>query len=173
MTLLHRITPGAGFPDEVHVIVEIPKGSQNKYEYDPEQGIVTLDRVLYSPLYYPGEYGFVPQTLGPDGDAMDALVLVTYPTCPGVLIKSRPIGLLQLIDQGEEDDKMLCVPCGDVRFDHVTDITDVDQPILNEIAHFFTVYKQLEKKHVEVGNWLDASAAKVLLKRSHEAYKKQ
>lgn len=161
-----RISPGSDVPHRINVLVEIPKGSQNKYEYDADLHVIKLDRVLYSPLYYPGDYGFIPGTIGPDGDPLDALVLVTYPTYPGTLIESRPVGMLEMIDGGEADDKILCVPIGDVRFDDTKDIHDVPQPMLNEIAHFFMIYKELEGKKVTVEAWKDAQAAKEVIERS-------
>lgn len=171
MSYVDRITPGDKAPSEIHVIVEIPKGSQNKYEYDTERGIVTLDRVLYSPLYYPGDYGFIPQTLGPDGDPVDALVLVTFPTYPGVLIRSRPIGVLEIVDHGEQDDKILCVPADDVRFGSMRDLADIERPILNEIDHFFAVYKELEGKKVEVTGWKGVARAHEIIEEGIAAWK--
>jgi Inorganic pyrophosphatase len=109
MHLWHDIEPGDSVPDIVNVIVEIPKGSQNKYEYDKDKNIIKLDRVLFSPLHYPGDYGIVPRTLADDGDPLDALVLLSNPTYPGVLIEAIPIGLLRMIDSGMNDDKLLCV----------------------------------------------------------------
>jgi len=171
MNLKDALSPGSDIPDLVNVVVEIPKGSQNKYEYDTELGILKLDRVLFSPLHYPGDYGFIPQTLAKDGDPADALVLVSFPTFSGVVIEARPIGVLIMIDDGEEDDKILCVPKNDIRFDRFKNITDVEEPILNEIAHFFTVYKELEGKNVEIKGWKDLDKAKEILNESVEAYK--
>jgi inorganic pyrophosphatase len=165
------LTPGSKAPDEINVFVEICTGSQNKYEYNLEHGVLTLDRVLYSPMFYPGEYGFVPQTLGPDGDPLDAIVLVTQPTQPGIVIPSRPIGLLKMIDKGEPDDKVLCVPTVDPRWKHVTQLEHIPEPVRDEIAHFFARYKDLEKKVVEIAGWEGAEAAKALVIQSIEAYK--
>lgn len=170
---MSHIPPGKNVPENIHVVVEIPKGSQNKYEFDEEYGVLRLDRVLFSSMVYPGDYGFVPQTLGLDGDPLDALVFVTNPTFPGTLIDVRPIGVLEIIDQGEEDDKILCVPVGDPRFKHMNDIHDLEEAFLNEIAHFFTVYKQLEGKKVEVRGWKNAEEAKKIITRCVEAFKKQ
>ncbi len=159
MNAIHRLPPGPDVPKRINVLVEIPKGSQNKYEYDHDLHVVKLDRVLYSPLYYPGDYGFVPATLGEDGDPLDALVLVTFPTYPGTLIESRPIGVLEMIDSGQNDAKVLCVPVHDIRYADTHDINDVPEPVRNEIAHFFQVYKELEGKHVQVVGWNDAAHA--------------
>jgi inorganic pyrophosphatase len=173
MSLNDRISPGANVPHEINVIVEIPKGSQNKYEYDEEHHLVKLDRVLHSPLYYPGEYGFIPQTLGKDGDPMDALVLVNFPTYPGVLIECRVIGMLEMIDQGEADDKILCVPVNDIRYGHVKNVNDIRDPVLNEIAHFFRTYKDLEGKKVEIAGWKSKEEAYEIINLSLKRYKKQ
>lgn len=171
MNLKNDLSPGKNAPDTITVVVEIPKGSQNKYEYDAERGVFALDRVLFSPLHYPGDYGFVPQTLFTDGDPLDALVLLTNPTMPGMVIESRPIGALEFIDSGEADDKILCVPIDDIRFEKVQDISDISEPQLNEIAHFFEVYKQLEGKTVEVKGWHGKDHAKQLIVESIERYK--
>lgn len=171
MNLKKDLSPGKNAPETIEVVIEIPKGSQNKYEYDSERGVFCLDRVLFSPLYYPGDYGFVPQTLFTDGDPLDALVLLTNPTLPGMVIESRPIGALEFIDSGEADDKILCVPVNDIRFEKVLDIGDISQPQLNEIAHFFQVYKELEGKKVEVKGWHGKEKAKQLITESIERYK--
>jgi inorganic pyrophosphatase len=173
MSLKDSIHPGLNAPKEINVIVEIPKGSQNKYEYDTEHKVVKLDRVLYSPMYYPGEYGFIPQTLGEDSDPLDALVLVNFPTYPGTLIESRVIGMLEMVDQGEPDAKILCVPVSDVRYKNTFSIKDVGEHTLKEIAHFFQVYKDLEKKKVEIGDWKDAATAYEVINASIERYKQK
>lgn len=169
---MEHISPGPNVPDQIHVLVEIPKGSQNKYEFDKEYGVLKLDRVLFSPMVYPCEYGYVPQTLALDGDPLDALVLVTNPTMPGTLIESRPVGVLEMVDQGDPDDKILCVPVGDPRFSHMKTISDVPKPLLDEIAHFFAVYKELEGKKVEVKGWHDVAEAKQIIERCVAGYKK-
>lgn len=168
-----RIPAGRDVPEVINVVVEIPKGSQNKYEFDPDLGILRLDRVLFSPMVYPGEYGFVPRTLALDGDPLDALVFVTNPTLPGTLIETRPIGVLEIIDQGEEDDKILGVPVSDPRFNHMKDIHDLEKPFLDEITHFFTVYKHLEGKKVEVKGWHDAAEAKRIIAACVERYEQK
>jgi len=112
----HDIESGSDIPEIINVIVEIPKGSMNKYEYDKKHNMIKLDRVLFSPFHYPGDYGLVPQTLSEDGDPLDALVLVTNPTYPGILIEARPIGLLQMKDDGDPDDKIICVSTNDPRY---------------------------------------------------------
>src|SRR5690606_18417768 len=126
------------------VVIEIPKGSRNKYEVDHETGRVFLDRVLFTSFVYPIEYGYFENTLGLDGDPVDALVLLEYPTFPGVGIKVRPVGVLNMSDEAGSDAKVLCVPHKDPRWQHIQDIADVDQQVRDEIEHFFKRYKDLE-----------------------------
>ena len=170
MNLKDDLSRGADFPNTFNVVVEIPSGSQNKYEYDPELGAFKLDRVLFSPMHYPGDYGFVPQTLFTDGDPVDALVLVTFPTAPGIVINARPIGVLEFVDDGEEDHKLLCVPVDDIRYSGTNSLDDVAEPYLNEIAHLFKVYKELEGKTVEVKGWKGPDAARKILQDSVTSY---
>lgn len=166
------IPPGPNVPDVVNVLVEIPRGSQNKYEFDKELNVLKLDRVLFTSMIYPADYGYIPQTLGLDGDPLDAMVLMTNPVPPGVLMEARPIGVLEMIDQGDNDEKILCVPVGDPRFAGISDIGDVEEAVKNEIAHFFATYKQLEKKEVEIRGWHDAAAAKKIIAECVERYGK-
>ena len=173
MDLWHDIETGPKVPSVINVIVEIPKGSQNKYEYDKKRGIIKLDRVLFSPFFYPGEYGIIPQTFAEDGDPMDALVLVTNHTYPGVLIESRPIGMLRMRDGGETDNKILCVAKDDIRYENLKDISDLDKHYLKEIGHFFEVYKQLEGKKVEVLGWKNAASAKKEVLAGIKLYQKK
>ena len=168
--LWHDIETGVDVPEKINVIVEIPKGSMNKYEYDKKYNIIKLDRVLFSPFHYPGDYGLIPQTLSEDGDPLDALVLVTNPTYPGVLIESRPIGLLQMKDDGESDDKIICVSTNDPRYDCKADIADIEDHYRSEIAHFFQVYKDLEGKKVEIIGWKSAEDAKRVVTESIKRY---
>jgi inorganic pyrophosphatase len=163
---------GSDVPNKVNVIVEIPKGSQNKYEFDEKLHVFKLDRVLFSPFHYPGDYGIIPETLADDGDLLDALVLVTNPTYPGILIEARPIGLLELNDSGKLDDKILCVPHNDPRFAKTKDIDDVDSHVLKEIAHFFEVYKGLEGKKVEVLGWKGVREARKAILKAVKLYRK-
>ncbi len=152
MSLLN-VPIGPNAPDEVNVIVEIPKGSSNKYEFDPETGVMKLDRVLYSPLFYPWDYGFIPQTHYLDGDPVDALVLVMHGTYPGVVVEAKPIGVLEMVDGGQPDEKLLCVASRDPRFSNRTKLEELHNHTLDEIFHFFEVYKQLERKSVEIKGW--------------------
>ena len=161
---------GADMPEIINVIVEIPKGSMNKYEYDKTNNMMKLDRVLFSPFHYPGDYGIVPQTLSEDADPLDALVLVTNPTFPVILIEARPIGLLQMTDDGQLDDKVVCVAMHDPRYLHTTDINDIEDHYRSEIAHFFQVYKDLEGKKVEILGWKSSKDAKEVIINSHKKY---
>jgi len=168
MNLLHDIAPGTA--EEMNVIVEIPKGSKNKYEIDKETGLIALDRVLHSAQDYPFDYGFVPQTLWDDGDALDVVLLTTYPLLPGILVRARPVAILPMIDGGESDAKVLAVPCDDPRFKEVQDLADVNKHTLKEIAHFFLTYKQIQEKEVSLGAWEDKAAATAAFERSREMY---
>jgi inorganic pyrophosphatase len=143
----------------VDAYIEIPTGSQNKYEFDQEKGKYVLDRVLFSPMHYPTEYGYLENTLALDGDPLDILVLATFPTFPGCVIESRVIGVLVMSDDKGQDEKLLAVPTKDPRWKHVNDLNDVSPHILKEIAHFFQVYKDLENKKTVIEGWQDAAFA--------------
>lgn len=150
--LLHLPT-GPNAPYEFNVVIEIPRFSTNKYELDPELGVMRLDRVLFSPLFYPWDYGFVPSTKYLDGDPVDALVLVSHPTYPGIVVDAKPIGVLEMVDGGFPDEKVLCVASKDPRFGNRTSMEELNQHTLDEILHFFEIYKTLEKKEVEIIGW--------------------
>jgi inorganic pyrophosphatase len=173
--IYESIPLGEKAPEVVNVIVEIPKGSHNKYELDEKLGIIKLDRVFYSPFYYPLDYGFIPQTRSEDGDHLDALIIGSDPVPTGVLVEARPIGMLNMIDSGEADPKLLCVQAKNPRFDTIKDIKDIEawQPhLLKEIVHFMEHYKDLQGKKVTTNGWGDAQAAYVEIKKAAEAYKK-
>jgi inorganic pyrophosphatase len=173
MTLYHDIPAGPKIPDVINVIVEIPKGSQNKYEYDKKTDMIKLDRVLFSPIFYVGDYGMIPQTLSEDGDPLDVLVLVTNPTYPGILIEARPIALLKMSDGSNTDNKVLCVARNDPRYSRYKDIKDIEKHTLKEISHFFQTYKDLEGKKVNVIGWKNANGAKKVILTAIESYKNQ
>ncbi len=146
------------------VVVEIPKGSRNKYEVDHETGRVYLDRVLFTPFVYPTDYGYFENTLGLDGDPVDALVLLEYPVFPGVGVKVRPVGVLNMSDEAGSDAKVICVPAKDPRWAHIQDIDDVPEQTKNEIDHFFKRYKDLEPgKFVNVEGWGNAAEAEQIV----------
>jgi inorganic pyrophosphatase len=148
MNLWHDLAPGTA--ESITTIVEINKGSKNKYEIDKKTGLIALDRVLHTSQDYPFDYGFIPQTLWDDGDPLDVVLLTTYPLFPGCLVKVRPVGIMWMIDGGEGDAKLIAVPEEDPRFDHVQDLKDVNPHTLKEMEHYFSTYKQLQKKIVEV-----------------------
>ncbi len=152
------------------MVVEIPAGSRNKYEFDKERGVFVLDRVLYSSVHYPTDYGYVVGTLAEDGDALDALVVVNEPTFPGCHILARPIGLLDMTDEKGPDQKILVVPLGDPRFQTIRDITHLDPHWLREIENFFQTYKALEDKWTEVVGWENAEAAQRVIGAARALY---
>lgn len=162
---LKDVGVGPNPPKLVNVIVEIPQGSTNKYEFDKELGVIRLDRVLYSPLFYPFDYGFIPQTLYMDGDPIDALVISSHPTFPGCLIEAIPIAVLSMRDDKGQDEKILCVSARDPRYNTWTCLSDLSEHVQKEVTHFFEVYKKLEEKSVEVLGWHDAPIALSLIER--------
>jgi inorganic pyrophosphatase len=155
----------------VEVFIEIPAGSQNKYEFDKEKGVLRLDRVLFSPVHYPTDYGFVPDTLEEDGDPIDVLVMVTNPTIPGCIVDCRIVGVLAMSDDKGMDNKLLGVPTKDPRFNQIKDLSDVPPHVLREIEHFFKTYKDLEGKSTDIEGWKDAAGAAVALKNARANYK--
>ncbi|HVC33838.1 MAG TPA: inorganic diphosphatase [Chloroflexota bacterium] len=154
----------------VAVMVEIPRGSRNKYEYDPATGRFRLDRVLFASVHYPTDYGFVPDTLAVDGDPLDALVVVNEPTFPGCIVPARPIGVLAMRDEKGTDDKLLTVPEGDPRFHDIVDVADLSPNWLAEIEYFFTTYKTLERKKTQVTGWHNWEAAERLIQVSRARF---
>lgn len=171
MNLLHDIAPGT--KDEMNVIIEIPRGSHNKYEIDKETGIIALDRVLHTAQTYPFDYGFVPQTLWDDGDALDVVLLTTNPLLPGILVRARPIAILPMVDGGDSDEKILAVPIADPRFGDVQNLDDVNKHTLKEIAHFFETYKKIQNKEVSLGAWADKAAAQAAFDRAVGMYQEK
>lgn len=154
----------------VEAFVEIPAGSKNKYEYDRKRGVLRLDRVLYSPVHYPADYGYVDGTLEEDGDPIDILVLVTHPTVPGCVIDCRVVGALSMADDKGVDNKLLGVPIRDPRFADIRDLNHLPQHLLREIEHFFRTYKDLEGKQTVVQGWRSAVEARVIYERARAAF---
>ncbi len=154
----------------VMVIVEIPKGSRNKYEYDEELGMFRFDRLLFSSVHYPADYGFIPDTFAEDGDPLDALVLVTEPTFTGCLIESKPIGLFKMWDEKGPDNKILCVPVADPLWNHIDNLEEVPPHLLSEISHFFEIYKDLEAKKTGIEGWESREEAFKVIDDSLQAY---
>lgn len=154
------------------VLIEIPKGSRNKYEYDFELKKIRFDRMLFSSMMYPGDYGFIPETLALDGDPLDVLVMGTEPTFPMCVMEVKAIGVFHMTDEKGPDEKLICVPVTDPIWNSYEDITDLNPHRKKEITHFFQVYKDLEKKKVDVGGWGDASEAREIYKKCVERYQK-
>lgn len=170
MNLLHDITAGGHTPDIINVIIEIPKGSKNKYEVDKETGLIHLDRAMHSSQDYPFDYGFMPQSHWEDGDPLDVVVLTTYPLAPGILVKVRPVGIMNMIDDGDSDAKIIAVPQKDPRFDEIHDLGDVNKHTIKEIEHFFATYKKIQNKEVVINGFGDAKAAKEAIVHSQKLY---
>jgi inorganic pyrophosphatase len=161
---------GDAAPERVNAVVEIPAGSINKYEYDKKLHIFRLDRTLYSPVHYPGDYGFIPSTLAGDGDPLDVLILVDEPAFTGCLVEVRPIGVLQMLDQNQKDEKVLAVASHNPRYKHTRDYSDVEPHVLREILHFFAIYKELEGKDTKNLAWQDVEAAHRVICESNRRY---
>jgi len=159
--------------DPLLCFVEIPKGSRNKYEWDEETGAIMLDRFLFSSMHYPTDYGFIPDTLGEDGDALDAMVCVSEPTFPGCVIPVKPIALFRMEDDAGIDDKVLCVPLSDPAWSPLEDLDDLPQQLQKEIEHFFSVYKDLEQKKVKVDGWHSKEEALEEIEEARKRHAKQ
>jgi len=178
MNLWHGVSLGDSAPEELNVIIEIPKGSNNKYEIDKETGLIALDRANYSSAPFPFDYGFTPQTLWEDGDPLDVIVLTTYPLFPGILVRVRPVAVIEMIDSGESDYKVIAVPTEDRRFEHVEDIDDLNPHTLREFKHFFETYKVLKNDEakavpVEIRGIKGKKEAQEAVLKSIELYKKE
>ena len=160
-------------PGLINVLIESPAGSKNKYEYDKELQAFALDRVLFASVQYPFDYGFIPNTLGEDGDPLDGLVIMDQPTFPGCVIAARPVGFLEMIDGGDRDEKILCVPAADPRYADVKSLKDIPHHRLEEIAEFFRTYKNLERKVTEILGWQDVDQVGPLVEKGIKAASKQ
>src|SRR5215813_13918431 len=150
-------------PDEVNAVIEIPRGTTNKYEYDKQLNVFRLDRNLHSSVHYPGDYGFIPSTLSLDGDPLDVLVLVDAPSFAGCVMEVRPIGVLRMVDQGKQDEKLLAVVENDPVYREINDCSQVFPHLLREIEHFFSIYKNLEGKKTELAGWASAKVARKII----------
>lgn len=157
----------------VIVMIEIPKGSRNKYEYDRFRKALKFDRMLFSAVHYPSDYGFIVDTLAQDGDSLDALVLVWEPTFPGCIIEARPVGLFKMWDEKGPDEKILCVPVADPFWNYIHSLSDAPPHLLKEIEHFFSIYKDLEKKKTGVEGWQDRESALKVIRESQIRYQEQ
>jgi len=171
---VEKLPPGENPPEDVYVVIEIPMGSWVKYEMDKETGFVFVDRILYTSMVYPFNYGFVPQTLEEDGDPVDVLVLSTDPLIPGAVIRVRPVAVLHTVDEKGPDAKIVAVPHDkiDPRYRHVRDVGDIPEAVKEKIKHFFEHYKELEPgKFVRVERWGGADEAKERIREAIERYK--
>jgi inorganic pyrophosphatase len=171
MTNYLELPIGENFPEACNVVIEIPKGAVNKYEYDKQLHVFRLDRNLHSPVHYPGDYGFLPSTLAEDGDPQDVLVLVAEGSFPGCVQTVRPIGMMEMLDQGVPDEKILCVGKNNPRYKDVWNYSEIYPHMLKEITHFFAIYKDLEGKRVEVKGWHDAAYARKKIVEAAERFK--
>ncbi|TVQ73581.1 MAG: inorganic diphosphatase [Balneolaceae bacterium] len=159
--------------ESVTVMIEIPKGSRNKYEFDKKTKRIIFDRMLFSAVHYPSDYGFIPETLALDGDPLDALVLVTEPTFPGCMIEAKPVGLFKMWDEKGPDEKILCVPVRDPLWNHIESRDDVPPHLLHEIEHFFQVYKDLEDKKTGTDGWYGRDLAEKIIRECRERYQEE
>ena len=171
MNLWHDIESGT--KETMNVIVEINKGSKNKYEIDKATGLIALDRVLHSSQDFPFDYGFVPRSLWHDGDALDVVLLTTYPLVPGILVRARPVALINMIDSGQGDDKIIAVPTDDPRFNMINDLKDINPHTLKEIEHFYVTYKKLQNKEVKVEGFKGKQEAEAAFEEGLKLYKKE
>lgn len=171
MNLWHDIEPGT--KEIMNVIVEINKGSKNKYEIDKKTGLIALDRVSYTTQDFPFDYGFVPRSLWHDHDPLDVVLLTTHPLLPGILVRARPIALMNMIDDGEGDDKIIAVPVDDPRFEKINDLGDINSHILKEIEHFYSTYKKLQNKEVEVKGFKGKEDAQIAFEDGLKLYVKE
>ena len=169
--LWHALASGPNPPETVYAVIETPKGSRNKYEYSKTAGVIKLDRVLYSPLHYPGDYGFIPQSYFDDDDPMDILVMMNAATFPGCVIEARPLAMLKMIDDGEPDYKVLAVPATDPNFDHIKKPDDIPGHFMDEVRHFFMTYKQLEGTEVDNLGWAYKEETHEAIKKSFASYR--
>jgi inorganic pyrophosphatase len=167
---LYDLDPGPDCPEFVRMIVEIPKNATNKYEYDGKLGVFRLDRSLYSPMHYPGDYGFIPGTLAEDNDPMDVLVLVQEPSFTGCMIEVRPVGILNMVDSEEGDQKVLAVPTRNPRYDQIHTMDQIFPHVRREIEHFFTIYKELEGRLTRMEGWGGPREARREIMASRQRY---
>jgi inorganic pyrophosphatase len=170
MNIWHDVHYGKNAPESITAIIEISAQSRTKYEIDKETGLLMLDRILFSSMHYPTNYGFIPQTLGDDNDPLDVLVLSHANIIPMTLVNCRPVGVMKMIDGGEGDDKIICVAQDDITVSHIQNLSDIPQQLLNEIEHFFATYKDLEKKKVEINGFKDKKTAQEIINKGIKNY---
>ncbi len=166
----HNVSPGNNLPETVNGIIEIPKGTRAKYELDKESGLLRLDRVLYSSVYYPANYGFIPQSYCDDNDPLDILILSQIDIVPMCIVPAKVIGVMRMLDNGEADDKIIAVAVGDPSVSHINDISELPQHFISELRNFFEDYKKLENKTVVVEEFFDRNTAIEILQDSFKMY---
>ncbi|SDB38556.1 inorganic pyrophosphatase [Ruminococcaceae bacterium FB2012] len=170
MNIWHDISPKHIHNDLFTAVIEIPKGSKIKYELDKETGLLKMDRILYTSTHYPANYGFIPRTYADDGDPLDVLVLCSETLNPLSLVQCRPIGVILMLDNGANDEKIICIPVNDPNYNVYTDIANLPKHVFDEMSHFFTVYKQLEDKDTVIDDVRDAKAAKEIVQNCIDNY---
>lgn len=168
----HKVSAGKNTPDIVNGIIEIPKNTRAKYELDKESGLLLMDRVIYSSMYYPANYGFIPQTYGDDKDPLDILVLSQITIVPMCLVSAKVIGVMRMIDNGELDDKIIAVAENDMSVNHINDISELPEHFFKELKNFFEDYKKLEDKTVQIEEFQNAEIAKAIIKQGMDDYAK-
>jgi len=172
--LFHSLSPETNSPNEIVCVIEIPKGCTNKYEYDHEKGFIRLDRVLYESVFYPSEYGFIPQTWDDDNDPLDIMVLSTFATFPGCVVIAKPIAALRLIDSGAQDNKIIAVAAGDPRFAHFKDLSDLSAHHKKELKNFWENYAELQPdKTIKIEGWSGRNQAWKIIEKARESYQEQ
>ena len=171
MNIWHDISPQRISPNKFSALIEIPKGSNCKYELDKSTGMLMLDRILYTATHYPQNYGFIPRTFADDGDPLDVLVICSVPVHPMTLIDAYPIGSMRMIDSGKLDDKIIAVPFSDPNYNYIKDVNELPAHVFDEIMHFFTVYKQLENKTTDVQSLFGHEAAVNIIKEAIDCYR--
>ena len=171
MNIWHDISPQRISPKKFSALIEIPKGSNCKYELDKNTGMLMLDRILYTATHYPQNYGFIPRTFADDGDPLDVLVICSVPVHPMTLIDAYPIGSMRMIDSGKLDDKIIAVPFSDPNYNYIKDVSELPIHVFDEIMHFFTVYKQLENKTTDVQSLFGHEEAVNIIKEAIDCYR--
>ena len=163
-----KLPRGAKYPEEFNLVIEMPKNSHNKYEYDEELDIIKIDRVFFTAMALPYDYGFIPQTRSEDGDHLDGIVILDAPAYPGIMVNCRPIGVCYMVDSGEKDEKIISVCADDPRYKHITELDQLGEHFTKELTHYFTHYKDLQNKKVEITGWGDRGEALKVMQASIE-----
>lgn len=169
----HAVPIGEDAPETFQAVIEIPRGGKIKYELDKQTGLIRVDRVLYSSVIYPANYGFIPQTLGDDNDPLDVLVIMQEPVAPLSILTARPIGVMEMLDEGQLDEKIICVHLNDPAFNGFYHIWELPEHMLREVKRFFEDYKKLEEKEVKVDNFLGPDKARAVVKKAMQLYQEK